>query len=127
MYIRLILTILIGAIAGIIGGAFGQIGTFIILPALLILNIIPDYKIAVGTILLAMLPPISLFAVMDYYKHKRIDFIVAALLCISYTIAAKYGAIINNRFSNQTLKYWTAFTFFTVSVYFLWAAYNEKK
>lgn len=122
MLVRIIITLLIGAVAGIIGGALGQVGTFIILPALLLTNIIPDYKIAVGTILLAMLPPISALAVIDFYKRKRIDFLVAALLCVSYTIAAKYGAIINNRVSNKTLKYATAITFFTVGIYFLLTA-----
>jgi uncharacterized membrane protein YfcA len=122
MLVRIIITLLIGAVAGIIGGALGQVGTFIILPALLLTNIIPDYKIAVGTILLAMLPPISALAVIDFYKRKRIDFLVAALLCVSYTIAAKYGAIINNRVSNKTLKYATAITFFTAGIYFMWTA-----
>ena len=122
MLVRIIITLLIGAVAGIVGGALGQAGTFIILPALLLTNIIPDYKIAVGTILLAMLPPISALAVIDFYKRKRIDFLVAALLCVSYTIAAKYGAIINNRVSNKTLKYATAITFFTVGIYFLLTA-----
>lgn len=126
MLIRIILTLLIGSIAGIIGGAFGQVGTFIILPALLIFDIIPDYKTAVGTIILAMLPPISAFAAIDYYKRKRIDFLVAALLCISYTIAAKYGAVINNKYSTKTLKAMTALTFFIVGLYFSWSAYNEQ-
>jgi len=125
MFVRIILTLLVGTIAGIIGGAFGQVTTFIILPALLILNIIPDYKTAVGTILLAMLPPITAFAVVDYYKRKQIDFLVAALLCVSYTIAAKYGAAINNRYSNKRLKAMTALTFFIVALYFSWAAYTE--
>ena len=69
-----------------------------------------------------MLPPISALAVIDFYKRKRIYFLVAALLCVSYTIAAKYGAIINNRVSNKTLKYATAITFFTVGIYFLLTA-----
>jgi len=126
MFVRIILTLLVGTIAGIIGGAFGQVTTFIILPALLILNIIPDYKTAVGTILLAMLPPISAFAVVDYYKRKQIDFLVAGLLCVSYIIASKYGAAINNRYSNKTLKAMTALTFFIVALYFSWSAYTEK-
>jgi uncharacterized membrane protein YfcA len=78
---------------------------------------------AVGTILLSMLPPISAFAVMDYYKRKKIDFLVAALLCVSYTIAAKYGAVINNQTSEKTLKIWTAVCFFVLAVYFAWTAY----
>ena len=71
MNYRTLLTILVGAFSGIIGGAFGIGGAFIILPAILMLGIIPDYKIAVGTVLMAMLPPISLFAFMEYYKNVR--------------------------------------------------------
>jgi len=126
MFIRILLTLLVGSIAGLAGGAFGQSATFIILPALLLFNIIADYKTAVGTVLLAMLPPISAFAVVDYYKRKRVDFLVAALLCISYTIAAKYGAVINNHYSAKTLKGMTALTFFIVGIYFSWSAYTDK-
>lgn len=126
MFIRILLTLLVGSIAGLAGGAFGQSATFIILPALLLFNIIADYKTAVGTVLLAMLPPISAFAVVDYYKRKRVDFLVAALLCISYTIAAKYGAVINNHYSTKTLKGMTALTFFIVGIYFSWSAYTDK-
>ena len=122
MLIRLILTLLIGIVSGIIGGALGQIGSFVMLPSLLIFNVIPDYKIADGTILLAMLPPISIFAVVDYYKRKRIDFLVAAILCVSYTLASKYGAVLNNQLSNKTLNYWTGIILFIASIYFFWAA-----
>jgi len=124
MLARLLLTLLAGTLSGLVGGALGQ-GTFLFLPALLILQIIPNYKMAVGTILLAMLPPISLFAVLDYYKRKQIDFLVAALLCVSYTIAAKYGAVINGQFSTKTLKGCTAIVFFILSLYFTWSAYHE--
>ena len=124
MLTRVVLTLLVGTVSGILGGALGQ-GSFLFLPAILMLKIIPDYKMAVGTILLAMLPPISAFAVADYYKRKKIDFLVAALLCISYTIAAKYGAVINNHYDSRTLKYMTAMTFFIVGMYFTWAAYND--
>ena len=85
--VRLFLTIVIGSVAGIIGGALGINGSFIMLPAILLLNIVPDYKMAVGTILLSILPPLSLLAVIDYYKRKKIDIVIAGLLCISYFIA----------------------------------------
>ena len=124
MFIRVGLTIFIGIIAGIMGGALGQ-GPFIFLPALLLFKIIPDYKMAVGTILLAMLPPISALAVFEYYKQKKIDYLIAALLCVSYIIAAKYGAKINHQFSNKTLKAWTAGIFILVGLYFAWASYYE--
>jgi len=124
MLTRVVLTLFIGIISGLIGGALGQ-GSFLFLPALLIFKIIPDYKMAVGTILLAMLPPISALAVMDYYKRKKIDYLVAALLCVSYTIAAKYGAVINNKFSTKILQAWTAGIFIAIGLYFAWLAYHE--
>jgi uncharacterized membrane protein YfcA len=123
--VRLILTLTIGTIAGIIGGALGISTSFIMLPLLLVFNIIPDYKMAVGTILLAILPPISLLAVIDYYQRKSIDIGVAILLCVSYFLAAKYGAILNKEYSNKVLKYWTAAILFLCGFYFLWSAPQE--
>ena len=123
---RLFLTLVIGSGAGIIGGALGISASFIMLPAILLLNIVPDYKMAVGTILLSILPPLSLLAVVDYYKRKKIDIVIAALLCISYFIAAKYGAMFNNQYSSKKLKYYTAFTLFLCGLYFLWAATQDK-
>jgi uncharacterized membrane protein YfcA len=124
--LRLVLTIIVGSAAGIIGGALGVNGSFIMLPALLLLNIVPDYKMAVGTILLSILPPLSLWAVFDYYERKKIDIVVAVLLCISYFFAAKYGAVINKQYSSRILKYWTAVTLFMCGAYFLWSAQQDK-
>jgi uncharacterized membrane protein YfcA len=126
MVLRLLLTAIIGSIAGIIGGGLGIGGTFIILPGLLLLNIIPDYKVAVGTVILSMLPPISILAAIDYYKRKQLDFLIAAILCISYVLAAKYGASLNKDYSNKTLKYITALIFFIFSLYFLWSGKSDK-
>lgn len=126
MIVRILLTALIGAIAGLMGGGLGIGGTFILLPGLLFFNIIPDYKLAVGTVVLSMLPPISLFAAIDYYKRKQIDLIIAVILCISFMIAAKYGAFFNKKYSEKTLKYITSIIFFLFSLYFLWLGYYVK-
>ena len=123
--VRLFLTIVIGSVAGIIGGALGINGSFIMLPAILLLNIVPDYKMAVGTILLSILPPLSLLAVIDYYKRKKIDIVIAGLLCISYFIAAKYGAVFNKQYSSKFLKYCTAFILFICGAYFLGSGYTD--
>jgi uncharacterized membrane protein YfcA len=96
------------------------------LPALLLLNIVPDYKKAVGTILFSMLPPISLFAVIEYYKRKKVDILAGVLLCISYFITVKYGAAINKEYSNRALKYWTAVIFFICGSYFVWSGYKDN-
>jgi uncharacterized membrane protein YfcA len=124
--LRLILTLLVGAGSGVIGGALGVNGSFIMLPAVLFLHIVKDYSMAVGTILLSVLPPLSLLAVMDYYKRKKVDVTVGILLSLSYFIAAKYGAKLHNDYSNKTLKYCTTVVFFLCGLYFWWSAHNDK-
>ena len=124
--LRLFLTVVVGSIAGLIGGGLGVATSFIMLPAILLLNIVPDYKMAVGTILLSLLPPISLLAVVDYYKRKKIDIPVAIILCVSYFLSAKYGAGINKQYSSRTLKYWTAAILFICAGYFCWSAHEDK-
>ena len=125
--LRIFLTVVVGSIAGVIGGALGVATSFIMVPAILLLNIVPDYKMAVGTILLSLLPPISLLAVVDYYKRKKVDIPVAVILCISYFIAAKYGANINKEYSGKVLKYWTAAILFICAGYFYWSAHEDKE
>ncbi len=127
MFLRIVLTAIIGIIAGLIGGGLGIGGTFVLLPGLLLLNIIPDYKLAVGTVIVSMLPPISILAAIDYYKRKKVDFLIATILCISYVIAAKYGAHFNKEYSVKTLKYTTSLLFFIFSLYFLWSGKYEKR
>jgi uncharacterized membrane protein YfcA len=123
---RVMLTIILGAVAGTTGGALGVGPSIIILPGLLALNIITDYKLAVGTTLMAILPPLSILAVMNYYKRQKIDFLIAGTLCISYFIAARYGAIINKETSAKQLKYVTSGIFLIISLYFFWLGVNEK-
>ena len=124
-YTRILLTIIVGSVSGILGGAFGFGGSFIMLPGVLLLGIIPNYKTAVGTILLSLLPPISLLAVMDYYRKKQVDTVVGIILFVSYFFAAYYGSLINAYYSTKVLKYCTSFVFFILSIYFLMTA-NQK-
>ena len=124
--LRLLLTIMVGTCSGVMGGALGVNGSFIMLPAVLLLNIVKDYNMAVGTILLSVLPPLSLLAVIDYYKRKKVDVAVGIILSLSYFIAAKYGAKINQEYSAKTLKYATTIIFLLCALYFFWSARNDK-
>ena len=56
-----ILTILLGLLAGAFGGALGQSGAETMLPGLLILGIVSDFKTAAGTVLLTILPTLYPF------------------------------------------------------------------
>jgi uncharacterized protein len=124
MTTNMLLTILLGVIAGLAGGALGQSGAEVMLPGLLLLNIVPDFKTAAGTVLLAILPPISLLAVLDYYKRGKVDVLTSVILFVTYFFAAFIGAYLTKEVSNKTLEYITASYFLVISVFFFWNAYT---
>jgi uncharacterized membrane protein YfcA len=78
----ILLTILLGSIAGISGGALGQSGAEVMLPGLLILGIVPNFKVAAGTVLLAIVPPISILAVLQYYKREQVKVWTSVILFV---------------------------------------------
>ena len=126
MFNRIILKVLLGLLSGVFGGAFGLGGTFIMLPGLLLLGIISDYKTAVGTALLSLLPPISILAVIEYYKRKKVDTYISIILCVTYVFGAYFGAFINDMYSIKFLEYFTAFSFLILSVVFFYMAYKQN-
>lgn len=123
---RILLTILIGSIVGMIGGALGLAGTTIMLPLLLISNIIPEYHKLIGTMLFSILPPISLLAVIEYGRRKQIDYLIGSVLFITYFFGAYYGSIINKYFSDKTLMYISSVVMFIVSLLIFYVGYTRK-
>ena len=96
----MIKTIMLGLSAGVIGGALGQSGAETMLPGLLILGIVSDFKTAAGTVLLTILPPLSLLAIIEYYKRDQVKVVVSITLMISYFFAAYFGAYFTKNVSN---------------------------
>jgi uncharacterized membrane protein YfcA len=95
-----LLTLGIGSIAGLIGGALGTSGSSIMIPGLLATGVAPNYKTAAGTTLLAILAPLSIGAVYVYWKAGNVQVVTAMMLVISYFIASTISA-------KLTLKYFT--------------------
>lgn len=124
MNINIIYSIIIGTLSGILGGAFGLGGSFIMLPGLILLNVTKDFNTAVGTILFSLLPPVSLLAVIDYYKRDQVDFTIGTILFVTYFLAAYIGAKINNMYSQKTLEYACATVFLLITIYFFYHAYS---
>jgi uncharacterized membrane protein YfcA len=126
MDINIIYSILIGIVSGILGGAFGLGGSFIMLPGLILLNVVKDFNTAVGTILFSLLPPVSLLAVIEYYKRDQVDMKIGTILCITYFITAYFGSKINAMFSQKTLGYACATVFLMITIFFYYHAYHLK-
>lgn len=119
-----ILTILLGLIAGFFGGSLGQSGAETMLPGLLILGLVPNFKTAAGTVLLAILPPISLLAVYQYYKRGQLQVYTSIILFMCYFISAYFGAYLTKDITNKYLEITTAFYFLLISIFFFWNAFT---
>jgi uncharacterized membrane protein YfcA len=126
MNINIIYSILIGTLSGILGGAFGLGGSFVMLPGLILLKVSKNFNTAVGTILFSLLPPVSLLAVIEYYKRGQVDITVGNILFITYFIAAYFGSKINAMYDQQTLEYACATVFLFITIYFYYHAYSLK-
>jgi uncharacterized membrane protein YfcA len=122
--IDIILTILLGCISGLAGGALGQSGAETMLPGLLILGLVPNFKTGAGTVLLALIPPISLLAALQYYKRGQVQLYTAVILFICYFFMAFVGAYLTKNISNQTLEFITGIYFLIISIFFFWNSYT---
>jgi uncharacterized membrane protein YfcA len=126
MDIKILYTIFVGIISGILGGAFGLSGSLIILPLLIILKIVPNYPTAVGTTLFSLLPPVSLLAFLQFSKKKQVDYVTGTILAITYFFAAYFGSIITGEYDDKTLKYIFATFSLIISIYFYYYAYTNQ-
>lgn len=93
----------IGLIAGVASGLFGIGGGLVIVPILVEL-LHYDQKCAVGTSLAALLPPVSLGAVISYYDAGKIDVAVALLIGVGLIFGAFAGARIALGLPSSTVK-----------------------
>jgi len=86
-----IVLLLIGLIAGVASGMFGIGGGVVIVPALVgLLGM--GLNAAVGTSLAALLMPVGIFAVIEYYKAGKLRLLIAIPIALGLIIGARFGA-----------------------------------
>ena len=120
----LLLVKIIGIISGLIAGALGTATAPTILMGLLMFELVPNFGTAAGTTLLTILPPLSVFAVYEYYKKKQINFKYAIILMITCTIFEWIGAKFNHLLEDSTLKRILAIYLYVVGTYMLYKSFN---
>ena len=99
-----IVLVFIGAISGFIGGMLGGGSDVLIVPMLLYFGVFKSIKPAIGTSLAALIPPIGIFAVYQYWKKKQLNITYALIIAIVFTIVSTYSAKLGIARSNKTLK-----------------------
>lgn len=83
---------LLGLIAGIVGGFSEGSGSLLILGTLSLFHMVPNEKTAVGTSMFVLLFPISILAVYQYWKRKEINFKISGAIIGTYILGAYLGA-----------------------------------
>jgi uncharacterized protein len=97
-----LLLICLGLLAGLVSGLVGIGGGVIILPALVFLFGFSQ-KVAQGTTLALLVPPIGILAVATYYKHGWVNIHAAGFIVVGFMIGSLFGAKYVAHLSNATL------------------------
>lgn len=99
----MLLIILVGIAAGVLGGLVGVGGGIIIVPALVYLLGFSQ-KTAQGTSLGLIMLPVGILGVLQYYKQGHVDMKVVALLAIGFFIGSYFGSKVALRLPQDTVK-----------------------
>ena len=83
-------------VVGMLSGVLGLGGGIFMVPALIFLFPFSPYQ-AQGTSLAVMIPPIGLFAALEYYRKGYIDFTVVGLIALGFIFGAYAGAFYVDR------------------------------
>ena len=93
--VKYVTAIIIGCIVGFIGGFQGIAGGFYISMLLLFTGIAKTQRMAAGTTLLAVVFPLSIGAVYEYWKTGDVDLFAGLIITFFYMIFSWVGAKAN--------------------------------
>ncbi|MDI1315885.1 sulfite exporter TauE/SafE family protein [Flavobacterium sp.] len=98
----IIIVMCIGLVAGVLSGLIGIGGGIIMVPMLLLLGFTQQQ--AQGTSLAALLPPVTILAVLNYNKAGFVDWKYAIIISLVFVIGAYFGSKIAVNIDQRTLK-----------------------
>jgi uncharacterized membrane protein YfcA len=99
----LLVCLVVGLVAGVASGMFGIGGGAVIVPALMLfLNY--DQKLATGTSLGALLLPVALPGVIEYYQADKVSIETAVPLALLLLVTAFLGARLALRLPTKIVK-----------------------
>ncbi|MCL6527322.1 MAG: TSUP family transporter [Thermaceae bacterium] len=87
----LFLALLVGSLAGILSGFFGIGGGVVVVPALMLLLGLTQLQ-ATATSLAALLLPVGILGVLNYYRVGAVNLPVAALLALGLLVGTYFGS-----------------------------------
>jgi hypothetical protein len=101
--ITILILVLVGISAGILGGLVGVGGGIIIVPSLIyFLNF--TQKNAQGTSLGLLLLPVGILGVLQYYKEGYVDLKIVGILSLGFLLGSYFGSKIALSLPQETVK-----------------------
>lgn len=98
-----IIFLLTGLLAGVFGGFFGVGGGVVMIPVLTFFLGFSQ-KMAQGTTIAAMIPPIGLLAALAYWKTGNVDIKAAAFIAAGFFIGGFLGGSLAQHLPETVLK-----------------------
>jgi uncharacterized membrane protein YfcA len=87
IFLRYVLAFIIGMIGGTTFIYIG-VGTTIMVPLIILLGVIEDFKKTIGTIIIPVISPVTIFPLYEFYKRNLLDIKVGMFLGIGYFIGS---------------------------------------
>ena len=108
----------LGLIAGVAGGLFGIGGGIIIVPALVLAFGFTQHK-AQGTSLVALLAPVGILGLLNYYKEHNTDLVAGGLIAGGFLMGAYGGSFLAMAMNEAVMRRSFAVFLMCVAVYLL--------
>jgi uncharacterized protein len=108
----------LGLTAGVLSGMFGIGGGLLIVPVL-VLGFGLSQKAATGTSLLALLMPVGLLGVLEYWRRQEVRLDYGLLIALGLFAGAYFGAKLTEYVTDRTMKRIYAVFLLVVAAYYL--------
>ncbi len=89
-----------GLLAGLVGGG----AEIIIVPLLTMFGLLGSLKHRIGTTLFMLLPPVGLFAALNFYKKGYVDLKASLYMATLFTIFASVSSNYSSEMDPENLK-----------------------
>jgi uncharacterized protein len=99
----IVILLLIGLAAGVLGGLVGVGGGIIIVPALIFFLGFSQFQ-AQGTSLALIMFPVGILGVIQYYRQGYVDFNVVLIIAAGFIVGSFLGSKISLSLPQETVK-----------------------
>ena len=93
-----------GVLSGLLAGLVGGGAEIIIVPLLTFFGLLGTLRHRIGTTLFMLLPPVGLFAALNYYKKGFVDFKAALYMGFLFTVFASLSSKYSSEIDINRLK-----------------------